>query len=150
DGTPTGADRVRASIKLLDGAIKRLGRRDRGGIRAELHAQRDALAGALAAFVALGADLEGPRAIELIERLTQARAARDAAESAFNAAGRDEVAARRADLDAAEADLRAVHRDIAAALEAARFPRLPDERAFKAAEASTAHLSHWIPRNRPA
>ncbi len=134
--------KVVAAIETIDDALKKLGTRDRGGVKAQLTADRERLTAALGVFISLDGEREvvppcaferdvgfhcdGPVAVELAARSKREQSAVASARSAFELATGDDVAAARATLDRAEASNRAFFREVAAIRDAARFPALPD------------------------
>jgi hypothetical protein len=143
--------RAVAGLALLDEALLALG--DRAGDRAAacreaLTAQRDTIASAIAHYDSL-ANLEGPAAVELTNRIVALRAASDAAHHAREHATRESIQSALLEIERVAADARQLDRDIAAALSGLAVPALPNEQDFRDARASSEDLELRQPGKRP-
>ena len=158
-GAEPGYARAQRSLLLLNGAIERLGERDRAGIRAQLTERRDTLAAALAAVKSVvgnvqifnglrtagdilqrGRKLTGAAFTDAASKLVAAFEAKQRADYSLHMATSATSRAARDLVDGADADLRQVGRDVAALKVAIQFPELPRADDFAQAEASTADL----------
>jgi hypothetical protein len=155
----TGRARALAAVDLLDGALRKLGDRDRKNVKASLVAQRSEIMSAIVAVDELVGDpdiliglllsgdlfqrrrLTGARFLELVATVDQAEAERREADRKMHfAVGADNVRAGRDAIDLAEAGQRHASREVAATLEAITYPSLPDAGLFADAKNSTEQL----------
>jgi hypothetical protein len=142
---------VRAAIATCDAALSKLGKKtgDRAdAARSELTATRARLTDALDAFASVGAELDGPAALDLIAKITTARAENAAAELAMRSAEEPaDVRACRDAIDLASARGRKVDRELAALSQRLAFPKLPPVADIERAQSDTAQLVEFAGRS---
>lgn len=146
-----GLAQAHGSLALIDGALLRLG--DRHGAREDaarewLVEQRAAIVDAVTLFDSIGADLGGPRATALFDRIRNLGAEAAAVDRAFADATHETIRSVRDREDHLRIDLRDLLRDLDEAIEQLRLPAFPHAATFERALHATAALER-LPSVRP-
>jgi len=145
---------LRDSLALLDESLILLS--DKTGeraiaARATITTERESLQADLDLFESLGANLEGPRALEILRRIAEVRAARKSAELAVELAPPEGVAECIVDFERAKAAGRMLCRevvDLGRALKASSKRALPSRASFDAAREHSQELAN-LPARKP-